>query len=87
MACLLTQRRLPSDDSAKVNEVANRLLDDYDTKVVFYSWSEKSWMRFSAQVYLERKDVEVFGTRTLQLFNEVDAEVARCGTPGCSRTE
>ena len=34
----------------RVNEVASRLLDDYDTKVVFYQWSEKAWIRSAASV-------------------------------------
>jgi hypothetical protein len=75
----MTNVRLPSDDAAKVGEVATRLLQDYDTKVVFFQWSAQSYTRLSAQVYLQRSDFERLGTLVLQLLAEV--EVCLCLLP------
>lgn len=42
-------------------QVAARLLQDYDTMVVFFGWSAKQWTRLSAQVYLQLSDFEQLG--------------------------
>jgi hypothetical protein len=85
MTTWMTNVRLPSDDGAAVGEVATRLLQDYDTMVVFFSFGGHQWTRLSAQVYLDQADFVRFGTLVVQLLAEVEHEISQCGAAGCTR--
>jgi hypothetical protein len=55
------------DSPEQASYVRGRLASEFHTNSSWTEWGGQTWQRLSAQVYLDREMIEVYGERVLEL--------------------